>query len=419
MLHFAIGLTLVLVQPAETTDLIARLSPIPDEKMGRFGLVDPQGVLLSSDKPPSVTKAPDRTGLQWARFQFGSADSLIDLCVALDESNPAAPAIWVDANLNGDMTDDAEFKWAEVNATDSASTITARETHVKLTVQSPTLGDRSIRIFRFLPEQASARRLPQGAIYASLQAGVQGDLLVESKKYATALLDRSAVGDFTYPNGRSTALVLLLDANGDGNFGPGERFPIDKSFKLGDGWYQVDRVKPNGAEFTLKKAPSPEEIAKRSAPPAVGDVAPAFVGPGLDGKPVNFPADYKGKLVLVDFWATWCGPCVAELPNVKTVYDKYHDKGLEVLGISFDKAGQAEAVKKFAETRKLPWRHVYEGKFWTTDIGLKWNINSIPAAFLIDGDTGKIVAAGPALRGPNLDATIGLEIKNKFRDPAP
>ena len=419
MLHIAIGLMIVLSQATETTDLIARLSAIPEEKMARFGVVDPQGAMLSPDKPSTVTKAPDRAGLQWARFQFGPASELIDICVALDESNPAAPAIWIDANANGDLTDDSESKWVEVNATDSASTITARESHIKLTSQNPALGGRTVRIFRFLPEQASVRKLPQAAIYASLQAGAQGELIVESKKYATALLDRSASGDFTHPSGRSTALVLLLDANGDGNFGPGERYPIDKSFKLGDGWYQVDTVKSDGTEFTLKKAPSPEEIAKRSAPPAVGDIAPAFTGPGLDGKPVNFPADYKGKLVLVDFWATWCGPCVAEMPNVKAAYDKYHDKGLEVLGISFDKLGQAEAVKKFAAARKLPWRQVYEGKFWATDIGLKWNINSIPAAFLIDGDTGKVVAAGPALRGEKLDATIGLELKNKFRDPAP
>ncbi len=419
MLQFMIGMALVLSHAAESTGLTARLSPIPDASMSRFGAVDPQAAVLSNEKPSCVTKAPDRTGLQWARFQFGPATELIDICIALDETNAAAPAIWIDINANGDLTDDAESKWSVVNSTDTASTITAHESTIKLTSQNAALNDRSIRIFRFLPEQAKVRRLPTGAIYASLQAGAQGDLTVDAKKFSTVLLDRASAGDFTHPQGRSAALVLLLDANGDSNFGPGERLPIDKSFKLADGWYQVETVKADGTEFTLKKAPSPEEIAKRSAPPAVGDIAQTFTGPGLDGKPVNFPGDYKGKLVLVDFWATWCGPCVAELPNVKAVYDKYHDKGLDVLGISFDKPGQAEAVKKFAAARKLPWRQVYEGKFWSTDIGLKWNINSIPAAFLIDADTGKIVAAGPALRGPNLDATIGLEIKNKFRDVAP
>lgn len=419
MFQVAFCLLLALPPAAESTDLTARLSPIPEAGMRRFGIVDPQGAMLSGEKPSSVTKAPERPELLWATFQFGPTGASISITIALDESNPAAPAIWIDANANGDLTDDPQQTWSEVASTDSASTVTAREAHIKLTSENPALNDRSVRIFRFLPEQAVARKLPAAGIYASLQTGAQGDLLVESKKYAAALLERAATGDFTHPNGRSAALVLLIDANADSNFGANERFPIDKSFKLGDGWYQVDTVQSDGTEFKLKKAPSPEEIAKRSAPPTVGDTAAAFSGPGLDGKPVNFPADYKGKLVLVDFWATWCGPCVAELPNVKAIYDKYHDKGLDVLGISFDKPGQAENVRKFAEARKLPWRQIYEGKFWSTEIGLKWNINSIPAAYLIDADTGRIVAAGPALRGPYLDATIGLELKNKFREIAP
>jgi len=419
MFQVALRLLLALPLGAESTDLTARLSPIPETTMSRFGMVDPQGAMLSAEKPAGVNGAPDRPTLQWARFQFGPENESIEVCIALDESNPSAPAIWIDANANGDLTDDPESKWSEVNATSGASTVTAREAHIKLTSQNPALNGRTVRIYRFLPEQASARKLPTAAIYASLQTGAQGEVLVESKKFAAALLERSGTGDFTHPMGRSSALVLLLDANGDSNFGPGERFPIEKSFKLGDGWYQVESIRFDGTEFNLKKAPSPEEIAKRNSPPTVGDVAQAFTGPGLDGKPVNFPADYIGKLVLVDFWATWCGPCVAELPNVKSAYDKYHDKGLDVLGISFDKPGQAENVRKFAAARKLPWRQIYEGKFWATEIGQKWNITGIPAAFLIDADTGRIVAAGPALRGPNLDATIGLEIKNKFRDAAP
>jgi len=397
----------------------ARLAPIADSGMSRFGTADPQAAMLSAEKPESVTKGPQREGLAWGRFEFGPADKLVAIVVALDETKPTEPAVWIDTNANGDLTDDPAIEWTPVKLPDGATAGTAFETNIKLPGADGPLAGRPVRVFRFTPAEATTRRLPPQAIYASLQVGTQGELQADTRKFAAVLLDRSATGDFTYPKGRSDALLLLLDANGDANFGPTERFAIDKAFRLNDGWFEVDSISSDGSDLKLKKAASPEEIARRTAAPMAGDTAEAFTGPGLDGKPVNFPADYKGKLVLVDFWATWCMPCVAELPNVKAVYDKYHDKGLEVLGISFDKPGQAAAVRKFAEARKLPWRHVYEGKFWSTDIGQKWRINSIPAAFLIDGDTGKILAAGAAVRGEKLDATVGLEIKNKFRDPAP
>jgi len=412
-------LLLISTGPIGATDLTARLSPINESSMARFGVFDPQTALLSAEKPTGVSKAPARDELHWARFEFGPASASRTIHVALSESDPTAPAIWIDANSNGDLTDDADQKWQPVKPADASAPSPAYETFFTLPTDDGPFAGRTVRVFRFTPAEATARKLTPLGIYASMPAGAQGELLIDSRKYAAVLLDRSATADFTYPNGRSSAMLLLLDANGDSNFGPTERFPIDRAFRLNDAWFEVDTIKGDGTEFKLKKAASPEEIAKRTAPPTTGDVAPAFTGPGLDGKPVNFPADYKGKLVLVDFWATWCMPCVAELPNVKAVHDKYHDKGLEVLGISFDKPGQADAVRKFAEARKLPWRHVYEGKFWATDIGQKWNIGSIPAAFLIDGDSGRVLAAGPAVRGEKLDATVGLEIKNKFRDAAP
>jgi len=102
----------------------------------------------------------------------------------------------------------------------------------------------------------------------------------------------------------------------------------------------------------------------------------------------------KGKVVVVDFWATWCVPCVAELPAMKKLYEKFHGQGVEFLGVSLDQPkeqGGLEALKKFVKEKEIPWPQYYQGKYWESDFSRSWGINSIPAMFLVDQD-GKLVS---------------------------
>jgi thiol-disulfide isomerase/thioredoxin len=114
----------------------------------------------------------------------------------------------------------------------------------------------------------------------------------------------------------------------------------------------------------------------------------------------------KGKVVLVDFWATWCGPCIAEMPNVIKAYGEYHDKGFEVIGISLDQ--DKGALEKFIADKKMTWPQYFDGKGWGNEISTGFGINSIPATFLI-GKDGKIAATD--LRGPALDSKIAELLK--------
>lgn len=107
------------------------------------------------------------------------------------------------------------------------------------------------------------------------------------------------------------------------------------------------------------------------------------------------------KVILVDFWATWCGPCVAEMPNVTAAYTAFKDKGFEVIGISLD--DDKAAVEAFTTENKMPWPQYFDGKGWENDIAREFGITSIPATFLI-GKGGKIVASN--LRGPALEEAI-------------
>lgn len=132
----------------------------------------------------------------------------------------------------------------------------------------------------------------------------------------------------------------------------------------------------------------------------VGAEAPELILPTKDNKDLAL-SSFRGKIVLIDFWASWCAPCRKELPNVKRVYEKYKNKGFEILGVSLDKDRDAwlEAIDK----EGLKWPQVSDLKFWQSEACQTYAVQSIPYTVLVDKE-GKIIATD--LRGADLDKKL-------------
>lgn len=117
-----------------------------------------------------------------------------------------------------------------------------------------------------------------------------------------------------------------------------------------------------------------------------------ITGTTVDGKPFDW-SKYRGKVVLVDFWATWCGPCLQELPNVRRHYEKYHDRGFEIVGVSLD--SDRARLEAFLKQQEIPWTNLFwdkpEEQGWDNPLANYYGIDGIPAVVLVDQE-GKVVS---------------------------
>lgn len=414
--HLAVLLAAPLLAFAAEPDV--KLNVLPAGGATKMGGYYPLRLALSEEKPAGLGKLPgDLAAPLFGTLKLGPADAPKSFAVVLDEPDGKPSRLFVDANGNGDLTDDAAPDWTSrpVKGSDGKDYATfSGATKVNLMLGSESHG-LTVKLYRF-DKRDPARAAMKNTLFHYPDYAREGDVKLGDKTFKALLADRRATGDFRGKDGPDSGVQLFLDVNGNGRFeAASEAFDVRKPFNIGGQTYEIAGLTAGGESFRIQQ--SVKAVAEKKAAPrpellAVGRPATVFKAKTTDGTAIDFPASFKGKVVLLDFWAIWCGPCIGELPHLTAAYQKFHDKGFEVLGISLDRPGDDKKLAAFTKDKNMPWPQVFDGKYWQAEVAQLYGVRSIPTAYLVDGDTG-LVIANSGLRGSQLEKTIAAALEKK------
>ncbi|MHB8635460.1 MAG: peroxiredoxin family protein [Fimbriimonadaceae bacterium] len=385
--------------------------------MSKVGFYMPQRLQLASTQPTGLKNVPAGAA-RFGTFSFGGKS----FATVEVEANGKPSALVIDFTGTNDFAAAKPFSW-------SARPLDPRKpTGLQLystSVMAPSRigGDQpvSVSFYRFDPADTKRAQLKDMLLYYCNYA-LDGTATLGGTTYHAMVLDTMTRGDFDGDAGAGAgklgSATLLIDRDGDGKFEPQyEAFDASKPFNIGGTTYQVTGLHGDGSSAALIK--SQQTVAEIPVPPSLvaGKKVIAFTAVDRSGKTVHFPEDFKGKVVMLDFWATWCGPCMGEVPNVVSVYNREHSQGFDILGISLDNAQTIKQITPVTKQKGMTWDQVADGKFWDAAVAKLYGIQSIPAAYIVDGDTGMIYGEGDAIRGDNLLPAVQKALSSKNHKP--
>jgi peroxiredoxin len=324
---------------------------------------------LQDEKGP-MTK--DTAVIENGKFEFKGKTEAIELAfIKIENENSQLPFILEEGEIKITYATDSLFK----------SKISGTMNNDKLQEFNNESNKISKKLAKFQEQNSERMR----AAKTAQDTSTINMIMKEYSSYQTSLNDVSK--NFINNNPKAFLSVLLVE-----NFLMRQYLTIDETKEY---FNKLDPslLKTKSGENIKKTLDSFDQLK-------IGNKAPDFSAKNPEGKEISLK-ESLGKVTIIDFWASWCGPCRAENPNVVALYNQYHEKGLNIIGVSLDK--DAAKWKEAIDKDGLIWNHISNLKFWKEPIAELYNVKAIPATFILDAN-GNIAAKD--LRGAELKAKV-------------
>jgi thiol-disulfide isomerase/thioredoxin len=358
----------------------------------------PHPLEFSETKPDAITKEPKYKGTPlYGSVKFGDDPDAKEAWIVLDDGNEH---VYIDENQDGDLTNDPRAAWnmnfdapaRKKNAAGTTRPAPPKSLDGNFTFPAKWKtgpGKYGIHLYR-----------PKGSLkaYWTTISAPTGAITIDSAPYIVFLYDQAGTGLFnTHDSKKHLGTVLYIDMDGDGTWQPlGHRESADlgEPIQIGQNWYSFE-CSVDGRTLSAYPAVAPPTVPTVPMP-SIGEAAPDFTMTMADGSKSKL-SDHKGKVLLVDFWATWCGPCLAAMPKVEALHEKLKDNpNVEFIGLNvMDEKDQFDSwVAKNKGTYKFTFAYDHskaaDDSVIQSSAAARYGINAIPTSFVI-GPDGKIV----------------------------
>jgi len=358
-------------RPIQVTTKLETYPDLPMVEEFIFSTADEKAKLKLNKEPAYQSSSP-----RYRKVMIGNSPTTDGVAVVIDEAPGKDPRVYIDANANGDLTDDPNPDWIRGDFDVLHKDLTIKATFVVNT--KPHVVELPYKLLYFSRANQEQRVALQPRFDRS------GVLAVGGKEYKVILHTSNGRGLYSDPKALTIGVDRNLDGKVDGSRLSGEIFIGAQPFNLAGETYLIKGVSELGDTFTVEI--SPTKVAPKEHI-AVGERAPDFEFQTLDGRRMK-RSDFRGRVLMVDFMATWCGPCIAALPETIKLYERFDRSKFEILSVSLDGGDGSNVTHndlvEFTKQRRISWPLFFDGGGFENVAAKKYNVVTLPAHLIVD-----------------------------------